>query len=141
MKVRDAMSTEPRTIEATESALEAARRMRELDVGILPVVEDGRCIGVVTDRDLVVRAMAKEADARSTRVQSLMTPAPACCSLDEDVVQALGRMSSWRVRRLPVTDADDRVVGLLSLDDLARERVAHAEAVLARVSDRDRRRI
>lgn len=140
VKVREAMSKEPRTIESGASALEAARRMQRLDVGILPVVERGRCVGVVTDRDLVVRAMAKALDTASSSVQSLMTPDPACCHADEELVHALGTMSSWRVRRLPVVDEDEHVIGLLSLDDLAREHVQGAEAVLWHVAQRDGRR-
>jgi signal-transduction protein with cAMP-binding, CBS, and nucleotidyltransferase domain len=93
--------------------------MREANVGILPVVEDGVVCGVLTDRDLVVRAIAREVDPASTRVGECATDDPLVVRPEWDVDQAMDIMSRRQVGRLPVVDEHDRPVGIVTLSSLA----------------------
>ena len=99
-----------------------AELMRDENVGFLPIVRDdgsGRLVGVVTDRDLVVTVMADGLDPKATPIGHVMTPATITVAPDEDVESALGKMAELEIRRLPVVDEEHRVVGVLSLHDVA----------------------
>jgi CBS domain-containing protein len=99
---------------------EAARKMRELDVGPLPVCGDhGKLVGMLTDRDITVRAVAAGDDPRTVKVRDVMTPEVIYCFEDEDVAKAAQLMKEKQVRRLVVLDRDKRLVGIVSLGDLA----------------------
>jgi CBS domain-containing protein len=111
------MSYRPIAIGAFESVQSAAQLMRAQVIGILPVVERGRLVGVVTDRDLVVRCLALGARPWDTYVREVMTDDPATCRPEEPVAVAIERMIGARVRRLIVVEGTD-VVGLLTTDDL-----------------------
>jgi CBS domain-containing protein len=119
MKVRQVMTTDVITVEPEATLTEAARRMRGLDVGPLPVADGGRLVGMLTDRDIAVRATAEGRDPRNTRVSDVMTRDVVCCFEDDDVLQAARAMAQYRKRRLVVVDAAGRVVGIVSLGDLA----------------------
>jgi CBS domain-containing protein len=119
MTIGDVMVRGVGTIEASATLVEAARRMREANVGILPVVEAGAVRGVVTDRELVVRAIAGEADARATRVGGCATAEPLVAHTDWDADEALELMARHQVGRLPVVDIDDRPIGIVTLSSLA----------------------
>ena len=119
MKVRQVMTTDVITVEPEATLTEAARRMRGLDVGPLPVADRGRLVGMLTDRDIAVRATAEGRDPRNTRVSDVMTRDVVCCFEDDDVLQAARAMAQYRKRRLVVVDAAGRVVGIVSLGDLA----------------------
>ena len=119
MKVRDVMIRDVVTIEPWASLVEAAKRMREANVGILPVVEEGVVRGVITDRDVVVRAIAPNADLASTHVSNCATGAPLCAHPDWDVYQARETMARAQVGRLPVIDDGHRPVGIVTLSSLA----------------------
>ncbi len=97
----------------------AALKMRETGVGMLPVVEEGRPIGVVTDRDITVRATANGMDPRTGHVADVMTRAVHSCRDDETLAEAVHRMEERTVRRLVVLDRDEKMVGVLTLDDLS----------------------
>jgi CBS domain-containing protein len=105
----------------TASLEEAARAMREFHVGTLVVVDSSNgnreVVGIVTDRDLVVRALAEGLDARRTRVEKIMAPVVASVPEDAELDEALGRMRAAGVRRLLVTKADGEPAGIVSLDD------------------------
>ena len=98
---------------------EVARRMRDLDVGSLPVTDGNRLLGIVTDRDLSVRATAAAKDPNSTHVREVMSPEIAWVFDDEPADAAARVMRERQIRRLPVLDRSDRLVGVVSLADLA----------------------
>jgi len=100
---------------------EAAKRMKGLDVGSLPVCDNDRLVGVVTDRDITVRCVAEGHDPRTDDVRHAMTPKVHYCFEDDDVTQAAEVMRKNRVRRLPVLNRDKRLVGIVALGDLAVE--------------------
>ena len=135
MLVADAMTRRAETIEPDESLLAAARRMRDVGIGALAVCEDARVVGVITDRDIVVRGLAAGCDPATTQVRSAMTSHVIDCQDDEGLVEAAARMEAGAVRRLVVRDGAGKLSGLLSVDDvalhsptLAGEIVEHARA-------------
>jgi CBS domain-containing protein len=117
--VREAMTGSPAAVQSGQTAAEAARLLASEDVGSLPVVEDGRLVGMVTDRDLVVRVLAKDLDAHEVRVSEVCSADPVVVSPDEALDAALARMAREQVRRLPVVD-DGRLVGIVAQADVAR---------------------
>jgi CBS domain-containing protein len=105
--------------DATERVLEAARRMRERRVGTLVIVDDaGKPVGVVTDRDLALRVVAAGGDPRTMSVRDVMTAHPRTVSESTPIEAALSLMRSGSFRRLPVVNADGKLVGIVSLDDV-----------------------
>jgi CBS domain-containing protein len=118
MHVRDLMSRPAEWVNPAIPIREAARKMRELRIGCLPVGEGGRLLGIVTDRDLVCRAVADGRDADRTRVRDVMTRGVAYCFEDQSLLEAATIMRDRQVRRLPVLDRRERVVGILSVNDL-----------------------
>ncbi len=137
MKVKEIITTNPQCISPSASLTEAAQKMRALDVGILPVCEHDRLIGTMTDRDIAVRAVAEGLDPKTVNVRQMMTPGVIYCYEDGTVEEAAQLMEEKQIRRLPVLDADDHLVGIFSLGDLAVR--AHqrrlAGQVLERVSE------
>src|SRR5262249_9612585 len=111
-------SREVDTANYDENALEAARRMRDRQVGALVVVDGMIPVGVLTDRDLTVRILAAGLDPQATRVRQVMTPPPTASREAEPLQTGLGYMRSGRFRRLPVVAHDGRLVGILALDDV-----------------------
>jgi len=101
-----------------ESVIAAAQRMRDRQVGTVIVVDEMRPVGIVTDRDLTVRALAPGLDPRATRVSEVMTPSPTTIREDDSIETALGYMRAGRFRRLPVVGRDGRLLGILALDDV-----------------------
>ena len=116
--VRDAMTPNVRSAASTESLVDVARKMKEEDVGSLPVVEDERVVGIVTDRDIVVRAVAERLDPQSIRVGEVASRDVVTVEPEQDLNEALALMASHRVRRLPVVE-DGRLVGVLAQADVA----------------------
>jgi CBS domain-containing protein len=119
MLLRDVMTRGVAEIPPAATLHEAAEMMRTLDVGALPVCDGDRIVGMITDRDITVRAVADCADPRRTRVASVMTPQVVFCFDDDDVEQAIQVMERKQVRRLVVMDHEKRAVGIVSLGDLA----------------------
>ena len=101
-----------------ESVLDAARRMRDRQVGTVLVVDDMRPVGILTDRDLTVRVLATGLDPQLTRVSEVMTPSPTTIRQEDSIETAVSYMRAGRFRRLPVVGADGRVLGILALDDV-----------------------
>lgn len=121
MLIARIMSTDVRCIEPDTTLFDAARLMRDLDVGSLPICEDDRLVGIVTDRDLAVRGMAEDCVPHETPVRDIMTAGLVFAYDDQDVDSAARLMEEYQVRRLPVLDHDRRLVGIVSLGDLAAE--------------------
>ena len=119
--VRDLMTREPRFVEPEAPAREAARMMREEDAGIVPVVLDGRVLGVITDRDLTVRVLAEGRDPGLVKCREVMTGDVQTCHPDDRLTDAVRIMGEENVRRLPVVGRDGRLQGILSMTDVARE--------------------
>jgi CBS domain-containing protein len=119
MGLSDAMAKDVRTVTTDDGVAAAARAMRDADTGFLPVLEGGRPVGVVTDRDLVIRFLAEGgADAESTLVGDVMTRGVTTIGADQDLEVAAALMRDRQVRRLVVTGGDGDVVGVLSHGDL-----------------------
>src|SRR5216683_2739562 len=127
--VRDVMIDDVLTIDTSATLLEAAQRMRDGNVGVLPVVEDGVLRGIITDRDLVVRAMAEGVDATTTRVAECATWDIVCAQAESSLDDAMEVMADSRIGRLPVVDADNRVIGILTLSSLALRSARQGEAL------------
>jgi len=121
MKVRDVMTRGAECVGPDTTLQEAAARMQALDVGSLPVCDNDHLAGMLTDRDIAVRAVAGGRDPRTTRVRDAMTPEVHYCFEDQDVNEAAQVMKEKQIRRLPVLNRDKRLVGFVSLGDLAVE--------------------
>lgn len=106
------------TVHPEETVEAAAQRMREHDVGALVVVEGRRPVGIVTDRDLVLRALAQGAPANLIEVRAIMTPEPICIAESAPLEGALADMKFYRIRRLVVVNDAQEVVGIIALDDI-----------------------
>ena len=120
MKVSEVMTSDVQTVSADQTAREAASFMLRAEAGSIPVCEGDRVIGIITDRDIAVRGVA-EGRGPDTPVRELMSDGIICARDDEDVADVAHRMSEEQVRRLPVLDSEDRLCGIVSLGDLARE--------------------
>ena len=118
MKVRDLMSKDVQVARPGDSLQEVARRMHEGDFGFMPVADGDTLIGTITDRDLVVRALAGGVSATAPVVE-FITRDPYTARVDDDLKTVLDAMSSRQIRRLPVLDKDNRLVGVVSLGDLS----------------------
>lgn len=121
MKISEAMTPHAECISPDTDLVEAARRMRDLDVGALPVCENDRLAGIVTDRDLTIRGTAEGVDPASATVRSVMSPGIVYVFDDQDVEEAARLMETKQIRRLAVLDRNKRLVGIVSLGDLAVE--------------------
>lgn len=120
MKVQEIMTTNVETIGPSNSLRHAARKMSQLGVGALPVEEDGRILGFITDRDISCFAIAIGRDPNSTEVQKVMVKDVTTCYEDLDIDEAAQLMEEHHIRRLPVLHHDNHLAGILSVDDLAR---------------------
>lgn len=132
MKVKDVMHTGAYVVETETPLQEVARRMKLDDIGVVPVKADGKLVGILTDRDIIVRAVAAKADLEQTTAGQIMSRQPLCCQDDDDLEEAIETMQSKRVRRMPVLDARRRPVGILSLGDISHEVPAKEAGALLR---------
>jgi len=119
MNVKDCMSHDVKVCAPTDTLREAAQTMKEIDAGLLPVGENDRLIGMITDRDIAVRGVA-EGKGPDTPIREAMSKEVLYCYDDEEISGAAEKMSSCQLRRLPVLNRQKRLVGILSLGDLAR---------------------
>ncbi len=119
--VQDVMTQNPRTVEAAQMVVDAARLMRDEDVGIAPVVEGGRLVGTLTDRDVAVRVVAEGKDPQSTSVREVASTDLVTVDPQQDFDEAVRLMSEHQLRRLPVVEEDGRLVGILAQADVAQE--------------------
>jgi CBS domain-containing protein len=127
MKIREAMTRDVRMVRPDQTIREAAHLMAELDIGALPVEDSDRLVGMITDRDIAVRAVA-EGHGADTMVRDVMTAEVKYCFDDQSVEEVTRNMGEQRLRRLPVVDRNKRLVGILSLGDLALDEDVQDEA-------------
>jgi len=121
MKVSEVMTRGVECVKPEASLEEAAAKMKSLDVGALPICDNDRLAGMITDRDITVRATAEGESPKEIHVRDVMTPGIVWCFEDEDVQEASRKMKEHQIRRLPVLNRDKRLVGMVSLGDLAVE--------------------
>jgi len=121
MKVRDCMSKDVQLSRPAETIREAAVKMRKIDAGVLPVEDNDRLVGMITDRDIALRAIA-EGKGPDTPVGDVMSKSVRYCFDDEEIESVSGQMGEFKIRRLPVLNRQKRLVGILSLGD-----VSHAD--------------
>lgn len=124
MQVQELMTKNVKVIDSTATLQEAAEMMRDSDIGALPVADGGRPIGMLTDRDIVVRAIADLKDPAQTRVRDVITPRLRTIYADRDISEAAELMAKEQIRRLLVIDRQQSPVGILSLGDIGRESAA-----------------
>jgi CBS domain-containing protein len=121
-KCKDVMTQNPVVCEPGDYLIKAAEIMKQEDVGSVPVVESQasrRLVGIVTDRDLVVKVLAGGRNVEQARVKDAMTPNPSSCREDDDVEKAMQLMADRQVRRVPIVDASGRLVGIIAQADVA----------------------
>ncbi len=119
MQVKDVMTRGAEVVRPDATLQEAANKMKSLDIGPLPVCDGDKIIGMLTDRDITVRATAEGLDPKQTRVREVMSKELITCLEDQDVKEAAELMQSKQIRRVPILNKDKRLVGMLSLGDLA----------------------
>jgi CBS domain-containing protein len=131
MKVNEAMTRDVRVCDPGHSIRDCAKTMAEIDAGALPVGENDRLVGMITDRDIAIRAIA-QGKGPDTPVREVMSAEVKYCFEDEDLDHGAKNMGDIRVRRLPVVSRDKRLVGILSLGDLARKEKSETAASAVR---------
>ncbi len=119
--VRDVMTSNPRSIAPSTTVSEAGRLMKSEDVGSLPIVDGDQLVGVVTDRDIVIRVVAEAKDPQTATVGEIASRDLVTVDPEQDLDEALRLMAQHQVRRLPVAEEDGRLVGILAQADVARE--------------------
>jgi CBS domain-containing protein len=139
--VRDAMTEDPRSVSASASVVEAARLMREQHIGSLPVTEDERLIGMITDRDITTRVVAENAVPKTTSVAEVYSRDLISVEPNNDLEEALQLMARHQVRRLPVVE-NGRLVGMVAQADIAlkeKERTGELVEAISEPSEEERR--
>lgn len=131
MKIREVMTQPVETINASAPAIEAAVKMRELDVGSLPVCDGDRLQGFLTDRDIAIRLVAAGLDASTTKIGEIMTPDATYCFDDQTLDEAAVLMEAHKIRRLPILNRNKELIGMLSLGDLSARTSGTADQELA----------
>jgi CBS domain-containing protein len=133
--VQEVMTSNPSTVESSTSIVEAAEIMRREDVGSVPVVEDGRLVGILTDRDIVIRAVAEARDPRSVTCGDIASRHIATIDPHQAIEDAERLMATHQVRRLPVCEEDGRLVGIVAQADVVRnEDAAKAGEMVEEIS-------
>ena len=117
--VADVMTRGVRSMSPSDTVAQAAQAMDELNVGVIPVCDGDKLVGMVTDRDIVVRGVAQECDIKTTKLADVMSTNVRCATEDQDVDEILGEMADSQIRRLPVVDNRQRLVGIVTLGDIA----------------------
>ncbi len=127
MKLSEIMTRDVQSIENTSTVQQAAQLMKKLNVGCIPVTENGRVVGIITDRDVVMRNVADGKTPENTRVDEVMSKSLITATPDMDVHRAADMMAQNQIRRLPVLEKD-RMVGIVSIGDLAVRNIYENEA-------------
>lgn len=117
--VADVMTRGVRSMSSQDTVVLAAQAMDELNVGVIPVCEGEKLVGIVTDRDIVVRGVAQEGDTKGMRLADVMSINVRCAREDEDVDEVLDEMARSQIRRMPVVDREEHLVGIITLGDIA----------------------
>jgi CBS domain-containing protein len=119
MKVSEIMTREVNTVTNENTLQEAAEKMKDLDIGELPIVVGDEAVGIITDRDITIRGVAHGLDPKAAKVVDAMTEGVVYCKEEDDIEEAAKLMSRRQVRRLPVMGSDGKLTGVVSLGDLA----------------------
>lgn len=127
--IKELITLPPRVVAPGDSVVEAAKLMRGEDVGFAPIAEDGRLVGVITDRDIVVKVISEGRDPETTRVDAVCSPHLITVDPDQDLDEALRLMSTHRIWRLPVVEEDGRLVGIVAREDVVRRIAENDEPV------------
>jgi len=122
MQLREIITSPVETVAPDSSLFDAAKTMMTRDLGWLPVTDEGKVVGIITDRDITVRGVAGGLDAKSTKVEDVMSRDVYACSIDGTVEDACNMMEDEQVRRLVVVDDDEKLTGVISLADVASQR-------------------
>lgn len=133
-QISEVMTRNVRVVSPDDTLQAAAQVMDELNVGAVPVCNGKQLVGMITDRDITVRAVAGGLPADGTPVKDVMTEPVRWCFEDQDVDEVMQQMSDVQIRRVPVVDRDKRLVGIVSLGDLATKHGADVEDTLERIS-------
>ena len=120
-RIREIMTSNPSTVEPDKTVVDAARIMKQEDAGVVPVIENGRLTGMVTDRDIAIRVVAEGKDPQSTTVQEVASKNLVTLDPEQELDEALRLMAQHQVRRLPVVEEDGRLVGIVAQADVARK--------------------
>jgi len=118
--IREVMTPSPETVESSSTAVDAARQMKEADAGMIPVVQNGKLVGTVTDRDIALRVVAEGKDPQATTVGEIASKDIVTVQPDNDLGEALRLMARHQVRRLPVVEGDS-LVGVIAQADVAQK--------------------
>ena len=130
MKVKDCMCTDVCCVKPETTISDVAKLMSQNHIGSIPVCDNHNCLcGIVTDRDIILRSIACDKDVKTTPISDIMSTNVCTCEEDEDMANAENKMGTNKVRRLPVCDSHKKVVGILTLGDIAQNR--------AKLDDRD----
>jgi CBS domain-containing protein len=132
--IADIMTRSIATVQRDETLQAAARRMAEMDVGSLPVLDGGAVAGMVTDRDIAVRGVAAGMIPQESLVADVMTEEVRFCRAGDSVEQVMEEMGGLQVRRLPVLDANNEIVGIVALADIATRQSTHTDETLREIS-------
>jgi CBS domain-containing protein len=117
--VAEVMTRGVRSMSPSDSLARAAQAMDELNVGVIPVCEGDKVVGMVTDRDIVVRGVALQSDTRTMKLDQVMSTDVRCAHEDDDIDDVLSQMAQTQIRRMPVLDRGEHLVGIVSLGDIA----------------------
>ena len=121
MKIQDIMHKGVTSVGPETPVSQVAMKMRDLDIGALPVIDGGQLVGIITDRDVTVRAVANGKDVSALAARQVMSSNVVCCRAGDEVHQALQAMEKAQVRRMPVTDGGRELVGMISLGDIVQD--------------------
>lgn len=119
MELREIMTRDVEVVSSDASLKDAARKMKSLDVGLIPVCDGDRLQGMLTDRDITIRATAEGRDPKTTKVNEVMSTDVAYCLEEQEVEEAASLMEARQIRRVPILNQDKRLVGIVSLADIA----------------------
>jgi|SRR3954470_7058661 CBS domain-containing protein len=119
MKIREIMTPDAQCVRPDETLVDAASLMRQLDVGVLPVCDGENVVGMITDRDIAIRAVADARHPATTMVREIMSPGTIVVYDDQDVDDAVRIMEEHQIRRAPVMNREDELIGIVSLGDIA----------------------
>lgn len=134
--VADVMTRDVRTMRPDDSVVEAAKCMDELNVGVIPVCDGDKLVGMVTDRDIVVRGVAaQQGELKAMKLADVMSAHVRCVHEGDDVDRVLGEMADAQIRRMPVVDREQRLVGIVTLGDIAAKNPGAQEDVAISLGD------
>lgn len=134
MQVKEIMTREVRSVGPDATLFEVAELMRDDDIGSVMITEGSTLLGVVTDRDIVIRALADHRDVRAMKAREVMSNAVFCCTEDTPIEAVLAEMADERVRRVPVLNGAHQLVGVVSLGDLSQAKARRAGDALREIS-------